>query len=358
MESSQKRPCAADGTRSISDVRSALGRGSAEEAVFILKELLNEGSYDGFVFMGSVLCTSMLTNLITDEYKTELQKLLFVDFEEFPITSQDIILGLNCFLTASKKRSPEVGMADFQFAHYLRDEADILDDEELKTRADEILTKVYGELRDPYITGYCLYHGLVVLPNKSASFVQLKQAAEAGVVEAQEMVGKMYYLGEGTLSNMEEAVVWYQKAAENGDPFSQWFLGDLYFAGDMPEGRNRTKAWRWFRKAANQGYEDAEEELRQREFVNFAQFDLVHRSCMTFIMIRKFRRKEHALLSLLPMDVVIYIAKKLWETRSDPAWFVVDEIQKTLDPFVVRHDFSELWRRHQLEAAEHDPYYF
>ena len=57
-----------------------------------------------------------------------------------------------------------------------------------------------------------------------------------------------------------QAVVWYRKAAEQGYANAQESLGVCYFFG-WGVTRDRTQAIAWYRKAAEQGYAEAQYEL-------------------------------------------------------------------------------------------------
>ena len=61
-----------------------------------------------------------------------------------------------------------------------------------------------------------------------------------------------YHLGEGVLKNDKEAVKWFRKAADQGHAESQNNLGVRYYKGEGVE-KDYVKAAEWFRKAAEQG---------------------------------------------------------------------------------------------------------
>ncbi len=61
-----------------------------------------------------------------------------------------------------------------------------------------------------------------------------------------------YQYGKGTETNLEKAFYWYQKAAENGYEAAQNHLVTLYERGEVIE-RNLGKALDWYQKAAENG---------------------------------------------------------------------------------------------------------
>ena len=55
------------------------------------------------------------------------------------------------------------------------------------------------------------------------------------------------------INNYAEAIKWYRKAAEQGYAIAQNNLGDCYYYGNGVE-RDCVEAIKWYRKAAEQGY--------------------------------------------------------------------------------------------------------
>ena len=70
----------------------------------------------------------------------------------------------------------------------------------------------------------------------------------------------MYDRGEGVPMNSKEAVKWFRKAAEQGHAQAQNNLGDMYRTGEgVP--MDSKEAVKWFRKAAEQGEAQAQRNL-------------------------------------------------------------------------------------------------
>ena len=63
----------------------------------------------------------------------------------------------------------------------------------------------------------------------------------------------MYYSGEGVVKNYKEAFKWYKKAAMQGYAPAQHNLGAMYDKG-KGVAKNYKEALTWFKKAAAQGY--------------------------------------------------------------------------------------------------------
>ena len=77
--------------------------------------------------------------------------------------------------------------------------------------------------------------------------------AEQGNVDAERDLAFMYVSGSrGAPQDYAEAYKWFRKAAEQGDAISQHIVGIRYFNGDgVP--RDYTEATKWFKKSADQG---------------------------------------------------------------------------------------------------------
>jgi TPR repeat protein len=70
----------------------------------------------------------------------------------------------------------------------------------------------------------------------------------------------MYANGEGVAKDEGKAVEWFKKAADQGNVDAQNNLGVMYYTGEgVP--KDIAKAREWFRKAAAQGNADAKANL-------------------------------------------------------------------------------------------------
>ena len=86
---------------------------------------------------------------------------------------------------------------------------------------------------------------------------QLCLDAEQGDADAQFLLGRRYFNGEGVPQNYQEAVKWFRLAAEQGDADAQFLLGRRYFNGEgVPQ--DYQEAAKWYRLAAEQGQADAQ----------------------------------------------------------------------------------------------------
>ena len=66
---------------------------------------------------------------------------------------------------------------------------------------------------------------------KNAPISEVQKAAEQGDVDAQGLLGAMYFRGRGVAQDYKQAVAWYRKAAEQGDAKAQLLLGVMYDNG-------------------------------------------------------------------------------------------------------------------------------
>lgn len=94
---------------------------------------------------------------------------------------------------------------------------------------------------------------------------ELLPDAESGHVEAQYLIGHMYYKGRGVEENYERAVLWYRRAAEVGYAPAQYRLGNRYAKGQGVAGSD-DDALIWYRRAAAQCYAKALKHLARHYF--------------------------------------------------------------------------------------------
>ncbi len=93
-----------------------------------------------------------------------------------------------------------------------------------------------------------------------------RESAEQGNSLGQNNLGEMYKRGRGVLQSFTEAMIWFRKSAEQGEAVGQYNLGSMYWskrAYDWVEREeNHAEKLKWYRKAAMQGYERAQEALK------------------------------------------------------------------------------------------------
>lgn len=81
----------------------------------------------------------------------------------------------------------------------------------------------------------------------------LQPLAEKGDGKAQNLIGKMYYLGQGVAKDQAKGAQWFRKAAENGVPEAQGMLGYMHLVGEAGALLDMGLAQEWMTKAANGG---------------------------------------------------------------------------------------------------------
>ena len=96
--------------------------------------------------------------------------------------------------------------------------------------------------------------------DETEAFRLTRQAADQGDAEAQHILGRMYYSGDGIAQDLAEAVRWCRKAAEQGHAEAQCQLGSMYDLGYGVRW-DEAEAVRWFLLAAEQGVAQAQYRL-------------------------------------------------------------------------------------------------
>jgi TPR repeat protein len=82
-------------------------------------------------------------------------------------------------------------------------------------------------------------------------FTAWKAAAEKGSAEAQWLLGRCYFLGEGVKQDLDESVKWIRKSADQGCALAQNNLGLMHGEGTGVQ-KNLAMAREFYRKAADQ----------------------------------------------------------------------------------------------------------
>jgi TPR repeat protein len=83
---------------------------------------------------------------------------------------------------------------------------------------------------------------------------ELTPLAQQGNADAQFLLGKMYWTGQGVLKDTEQAVKWLKASALHGNADAQFYMGSYYLLphSDIAEGL------KWLRLSAEQGNQDAQ----------------------------------------------------------------------------------------------------
>ncbi len=90
--------------------------------------------------------------------------------------------------------------------------------------------------------------------NYDAAFQQLTPLAEKGDAEAQFLLGKMYWKGDGVLKDTDRAMKWLKASAAQGNADAQFFAGSYYLITH----RDVAEGVKWMRLSAEQGNQDAQ----------------------------------------------------------------------------------------------------
>lgn len=105
--------------------------------------------------------------------------------------------------------------------------------------------------------------GIGVSKNHSEAIKWYRKAANQGHAESQFSLGIKYNNGEGVHQNYAEAVKWVRKAAFHGLAGAQDLLGFYYERGMGGLTANINDAVAWYRRAADQGDENAKKALKR-----------------------------------------------------------------------------------------------
>jgi TPR repeat protein len=167
---------------------------------------------------------------------------------------------------AQCNRSAQTNLASM-YASGLGVEADQAKAAELyKQAADAGVAEAQASIGDK------LYHGDGVKKDANAAFGYLSKAAKAGVPRAQFSLGVLFLKGEGVKKDSMMAGVWIQNAAQGGIADAQFTLGMMYAKGEGGLPQDVQLAMGWTKKAAEQGHVQAKEITEQSKPTAFAAF--------------------------------------------------------------------------------------
>jgi len=107
------------------------------------------------------------------------------------------------------------------------------------------------------------FANLVSGPDYTGAAEWYRKAADQGHPLAQCNLGVMYAIGQGLDRDDEQAALWFEKAARRGDGGAQFNLGRMCHRASLDKrshstGESRIEAYKWFRLAADQGYQGAD----------------------------------------------------------------------------------------------------
>jgi len=115
-----------------------------------------------------------------------------------------------------------------------------------------------------YVTAICINPSL----SNEDNFSNCLSVAKQGDEEAQEIIGDMYYFGNGVVQNYASSFNWIKKSAEQYNTSAQFKLGLMYFEGKGVT-QDYKKSFNWYLIAANQGFSPAQLNLAYLYFNGF-----------------------------------------------------------------------------------------
>ena len=113
--------------------------------------------------------------------------------------------------------------------------------------------KAYRRLGDCYKAGKGLETNYQLAEENYQNAVTIwKKLAQSGDADAQYQLGNCYFFGYGVTQNYEDAVRWYLKAANQGYTQAQNDLGILYHEGGQGIPKSERESVAWFKMSAEQ----------------------------------------------------------------------------------------------------------
>ena len=114
-----------------------------------------------------------------------------------------------------------------------------------------------GSLEGYCNMGYCYEQGQGVVLNSKKAYEHYLYAAEHGSIRGCMSVANCYVNGIYVEQNMAEALAWFTKAAEAGSVVAMYYCGSILENGDDGVPADKKKAKKWYKAAAEAGYDPA-----------------------------------------------------------------------------------------------------
>lgn len=105
--------------------------------------------------------------------------------------------------------------------------------------------------------GYCYEQGQGVVLNSQKAYEHYLYAAEHGSTRGCMMVANCYIHGIYVEQSVAKALEWYTKAAEGGNVLAMYYCGTILENGDEGVPANKKQAKKWYKMAADAGYDPA-----------------------------------------------------------------------------------------------------
>lgn len=102
-----------------------------------------------------------------------------------------------------------------------------------------------GDPTAQYVLGVMYLNMMVEPPSPDAAAGLITKSAEAGNLQAQSELARMYRVGDGVEQSFEQMMHWYEQAANQGDVGAQLFLADGYGYGFGVE-PDLVEAYKWY----------------------------------------------------------------------------------------------------------------
>jgi len=120
-----------------------------------------------------------------------------------------------------------------------------------------------GEEYGQVSLGNSYEHGEGVPQSDSVAVYWYQKASNQGYARGQKCLGVMYFNGRGVPENHAIALSLFRKSAAQGNAEALYFLGWMYERGQGGLAKSAADALHWYRKAAEAGNTDAQEEVKR-----------------------------------------------------------------------------------------------
>ena len=171
------------------------------------------------------------------------------------------------------------------------------------------------ESEDKFVQGLCFLNGIVVEKDRAEAFRLFSEAASDGSVESLKQLAQSFYFG-WPKKDLKKAEMYFELAANQFyDPQCLEFLGEIFF-----EQKEFLKSHEKYTLAAEQNSRFAINSLKDPMFMSLVQHAKCRECVIALICCRKRKWECDFLFAQIPIQIVVCIARKLYETRDEICW--------------------------------------
>ena len=173
--------------------------------------------------------------------------------------------------------------------------------------------------KSKFVLAHCYLHGHVVQQSDTNAFRCFEEDEDfESFFESKRSLAFLYLYGRGCEKSEEKSLSLFTSLALKGDYVSQFWLAEIYrknIETSIP--KSLSQSYHWFKESSFQGFSAATKNLWLPIFSGFERSEMARNAIFCVLMCWK---KRSTIFGTLNKDIVMLLAKQLWESRKDQIW--------------------------------------